>query len=722
MGDIGWEANIKMSFITPQTARYVKFEDLKNNAYSMTKVEVLGTELASQPTAKVDVIKGKTPTDPGKAFLNDYSYSSLSSTNGSTVTSIYNLGGNYSINGATIYADITDQGNIGTSNPPLMPSIILSVSDNGTDWTSVTVSSKNEQTDIPYFAEYFSQWAAFRNYSAATPQTGSYVKVELGNGTVGSDINLRELRVWGDVAGATNTPTPTISVTSTPTPSPTPSPTPITTNPFPDDMAYGKPAQFYWNGGFNNTPITENGTSTTDGFYKTSANYMLTDMENVDFYAPYIEGGGQATWDNFMEFFGGIIAWQAQPWVFKPSMTTIANHNFVIDLEEVADLTSVNIWTAQDNFPMSPNVKYEIKTSYDGIVWSPTAADGTEVKGEVGAQQTISYALGANVQGRFVRFEDKLGNQYSIAKAEVKGTRLTTQPTDKNVDILKGKSATFTNDGSTETKLTDYDFETEVGNVKDLTRTYVFNLGSNHKIDAATICAASVDAAAAGASVKLSVSSTGANGTWTTIIDEVQDYTLQYGNVNSVVPQANKVNANGRYVKIEIGGAVNTRNALLRELRVWGYPVDELSLNVVTPGTYNISSTEKTVTNMPLLMKFANFRTGLTAGTATMSFLDSSGSSVVNEATMNVGTGSTIVVTDGISTINYKVLIYGDVTGDGDITLTDLANLKLHILQQTPLTDAFLVAADTTKNGRATISDLLAIKKSVLGISTIPQA
>lgn len=58
----------------------------------------------------------------------------------------------------------------------------------------------------------------------------------------------------------------------------------------------------------------------------------------------------------------------------------------------------------------------------------------------------------------------------------------------------------------------------------------------------------------------------------------------------------------------------------------------------------------------------------------------------------------------------------GDVDGDGNITITDLAKIKQNILKTVLLDDVFLPSGDVNGDGRVTISDMLAVKKHVMGI------
>lgn len=84
------------------------------------------------------------------------------------------------------------------------------------------------------------------------------------------------------------------------------------------------------------------------------------------------------------------------------------------------------------------------------------------------------------------------------------------------------------------------------------------------------------------------------------------------------------------------------------------------------------------------------------------------------------GTGTTIQITSPVSA-TYTVVIYGDVTGDGNVSVGDLAKIKLHLLKSETLSSINQVAGDADKNSAVSISDLIAVKKSILGISTIQQ-
>ncbi len=72
-------------------------------------------------------------------------------------------------------------------------------------------------------------------------------------------------------------------------------------------------------------------------------------------------------------------------------------------------------------------------------------------------------------------------------------------------------------------------------------------------------------------------------------------------------------------------------------------------------------------------------------------------------------------------THSYKVLFYGDVDGDGVIAIGDLASVKSHLLGIQTLSATELFAADIYKKLSVSVSNLIALKKQLVGIADISQ-
>ena len=99
------------------------------------------------------------------------------------------------------------------------------------------------------------------------------------------------------------------------------------------------------------------------------------------------------------------------------------------------------------------------------------------------------------------------------------------------------------------------------------------------------------------------------------------------------------------------------------------------------------------------------------------SYLDRYG----NKASGNVGTGDTLVISNGSTTKSYKVVIYGDNNGDGKTSIVDLLRVQKDILGSSNLSTYDRKASDTNRDGKVDVVDLFRVQKQILGNSTIEQ-
>lgn len=88
-----------------------------------------------------------------------------------------------------------------------------------------------------------------------------------------------------------------------------------------------------------------------------------------------------------------------------------------------------------------------------------------------------------------------------------------------------------------------------------------------------------------------------------------------------------------------------------------------------------------------------------------------------------IATGDTVHLYDTNEKIRatYRVVIYGDIDGNGKITSVDLLSGQKHILKQKTLANIYVTALDIDGNGRVNSVDLLAGQKHVLKIKLIEQ-
>ncbi len=122
------------------------------------------------------------------------------------------------------------------------------------------------------------------------------------------------------------------------------------------------------------------------------------------------------------------------------------------------------------------------------------------------------------------------------------------------------------------------------------------------------------------------------------------------------------------------------------------YIIEENLILRIAPGTTVQKFKENVETNQELI------------------FTDKNGNTLNEDR--KIATGTTIKVGEGKQ---YTLVVIGDTDGNGNITVTDLAQLKLHYIGKTILTDARLKAADMNGDGKITITDLAQIKLVLIG-------
>jgi len=92
-----------------------------------------------------------------------------------------------------------------------------------------------------------------------------------------------------------------------------------------------------------------------------------------------------------------------------------------------------------------------------------------------------------------------------------------------------------------------------------------------------------------------------------------------------------------------------------------------------------------------------------------------------NTKTGAIGTGDKITVSNGSEQKQYTAIIYGDVNGDGSISILDLLRVQKKLLNSVKLSNDQIIAADNNKDGKITVVDLLRVQKHILKSISIEQ-
>lgn len=106
------------------------------------------------------------------------------------------------------------------------------------------------------------------------------------------------------------------------------------------------------------------------------------------------------------------------------------------------------------------------------------------------------------------------------------------------------------------------------------------------------------------------------------------------------------------------------------------------------------------------------------AGEGNVVITDSSGKTVTSGIMM---TGYKVKITNSSGTTTLSTVIYGDTSGDGEITALDLLQVQKNIVGLYTLSGAYKEAGDTSKDASITALDLLQIQKNIVDLYTIEQ-
>lgn len=107
------------------------------------------------------------------------------------------------------------------------------------------------------------------------------------------------------------------------------------------------------------------------------------------------------------------------------------------------------------------------------------------------------------------------------------------------------------------------------------------------------------------------------------------------------------------------------------------------------------------------------------SGGGTVKLLNNSGS----ENTGKVGTGNKVAVYDASGKLKKtcEVVLYGDVSGDGKISIKDVMLVNRHILGKGTLKGSGFTAGDVSRDGKLSIKDIMLINNAILGKSKLQQ-
>ena len=195
----------------------------------------------------------------------------------------------------------------------------------------------------------------------------------------------------------------------------------------------------------------------------------------------------------------------------------------------------------------------------------------------------------------------------------------------------------------------------------------------------------------------------------------------------------------GLYNFFNIGASSSESNPALAGL-VWangGKGVNNVVTNGSSSSTNTNTNTNTNSTNvsnnfLSILQakKYGNYVGGYNIGTTVGDIKSkASGSKVTVKYEVGIdkldwepiGTGDIIEISNSTGSTSYTYVMYGDLTGDGEINSADLLRMRQYLLGSIKLTGAYLSSAYLNGDSEINSADLLRIRQHLLGTDPIGQ-
>lgn len=107
----------------------------------------------------------------------------------------------------------------------------------------------------------------------------------------------------------------------------------------------------------------------------------------------------------------------------------------------------------------------------------------------------------------------------------------------------------------------------------------------------------------------------------------------------------------------------------------------------------------------------SNIKGTSSSATVTVTTTDSNGSTKKIDDSTRLGTGDIVTIKSGNDSRNFRIVIYGDVNGDGQINSMDCSIMYREVMTENYLSGSYKLSADIDKNGKIDSMDFAIIYK-----------
>ena len=101
--------------------------------------------------------------------------------------------------------------------------------------------------------------------------------------------------------------------------------------------------------------------------------------------------------------------------------------------------------------------------------------------------------------------------------------------------------------------------------------------------------------------------------------------------------------------------------------------------------------------------------------TVKVTSIDSNNKTIEKKDSTVLGTGDIVTISTSTESKSFRVVIYGDVNGDGVVSAVDYVKIKNYIMSASELSGSYKLAADVNLDSAITAVDYVNVKNYILG-------
>ena len=159
---------------------------------------------------------------------------------------------------------------------------------------------------------------------------------------------------------------------------------------------------------------------------------------------------------------------------------------------------------------------------------------------------------------------------------------------------------------------------------------------------------------------------------------------------------------------------VTSQTGIKKQYTVTIHKVEDTTTNKDVISSSYVNDKNGYLTNIKTKTLISDLKNNLIRSGAKNIIVTDANGKVKNDSSI-LATGQKITITTSMDTKTYTIVVKGDSSGDGEVTILDLLQIRKHLKNDKKISGAYFYAADTSGDNNITILDLLQVQKHLKG-------